>query len=251
MRRLLQISVFLWLASLVALGAEKLPPAPKLYFNDYAGVVPPAVAQGLNRRLEDFEKASSSQIVVAVFDKLPANAALEDFTVKTAQSWKVGGKRNDNGAVLFVFAQDRKMRIEVGYGLEGKLPDLICNRIISEQIAPRFRQGDYAGGLTAGVNSILQAAQGEYQGTGQTANSRNPSAMKYLPLIFIVAVVLLSMFGRGRGTIYNRRRRMPFGGWFPMGGGWGGGGWGGGGSSGGGFSGGGGRFGGGGASGSW
>src|SRR5438128_2486348 len=106
MLRLTQVCIFVWLSSFVALGAEKLPPAPTRYFNDYAGVVPASVAETLNRGLEDFEKTSSSQVMVAVFDKLPPNAALEDFTVKTAQSWKVGGKKNDNGAVLFVFVQD-------------------------------------------------------------------------------------------------------------------------------------------------
>src|SRR6185369_10709430 len=119
------------------------------------------------------EKESSSQIVVAVFDKLPSNSALEDFTVRTFQAWRVGQKGKDNGAVLFVFVKDRQMRIEVGYGLEGKIPDLIAKRIIAEQIAPRFRNGDYDGGLTAGVTALIQAAQGEYKGTGRT-NAQKP-----------------------------------------------------------------------------
>ena len=255
-----QLAAFWLLLCVTAVGlraAEKLPPPPARYFNDYAHVVSGDVASKLDQKLEDFEKATSSQIVVAVFDKLPANAALEDFTVRSAQSWRVGGKTKDNGAVLFVFVQDHKMRIEVGYGLEGALPDSICKRIIDEQIAPRFRQGDYAGGLTAGVDSLMQAARGEYKGTGRTANSQRAQFVRYLPLIVLLGFFLLFVISRRRpGTVYSRRGISPWGGWYIGGGGWGGGwsgggGGGGGGFSGGGFSGGGGSSGGGGASGSW
>jgi uncharacterized protein len=253
-RAALSFVCFLLLACSRINGAEQLPPAPPRYFNDYAGVVSSATAAGLNERLERFEKESSSQIVVAVFDKLPPNSALEDFTVRTFQTWRVGQKGKDNGAVLFVFVKDRQMRIEVGYGLEGKIPDLIAKRIIAEQIAPRFRNGDYDGGLTAGVTALIQAAQGEYKGTGRT-NAQKPTLLRNLPWILFVIIILISIFGRSRrGTIYSRRGISPWGGWFigGGGGGWGGGGGGwSGGSGGGGFSGGGGGSGGGGASGSW
>src|SRR5436305_13866080 len=161
MRQLASVWLLVCLMAVGSGAAERLPPAPTRYFNDYAQVVPADVALKLNQKLEDFEKTTSSQIVVVVFDKLPPNAALEDFTVRTFKEWKVGQKGKDNGAVLFVFVQDHKMRVEVGYGLEGALPDSICKRIIDEQIAPRFRQGDFAGGLAAGVDSLLQATSGE------------------------------------------------------------------------------------------
>ena len=133
-----------WFLICLAAGlraAEQLPPPPGRYFNDYAHVVPGDVALRLNQKLEDFEKATSSQIVVAVFDKLPPNAALEDFTVRTARSWRVGGKAKANGAVLFVFVQDHKMRVEVGYGLEGTLTDLHTKLIIENDMVPAFRAG--------------------------------------------------------------------------------------------------------------
>ena|SRR5438270_783839 len=247
-----------WFLICLAAGlraAEQLPPPPARYFNDYAHVVPGDVALKLNQKLEDFEKATSSQIVVAVFDKLPPNAALEDFTVRTAQSWRVGGKAKANGAVLFVFVQDHTMRVEVGYGLEGALPDATCKRIIDEQIAPKFRQRDYAGGLTAGVDSLLQATRGEYKGKGRTANSGRQPLTPYLPLIIFGLFFAFFIVSRlSRATVYSRRGRTGWGGWYIGSGGWGGGGWssgGGGGFSGGGFSGGGGSSGGGGASGSW
>ena len=250
MRPLCSVGLWFWLAAANLFAAEQLAPPPARYFNDYARVVPLQVAENLNRRLEDFEKASSSQILVVVYPALPSDSALEDLTVRTAQSWRAGQKSKDNGAVLFVFIQDRKMRIEVGYGLEGKLPDSICKRIIDEQIAPGFRRGDYAAGLTAGVNSLIQAASGEYRGTGRTVNSQRRRVWGGLPVLVFVGIVLLSIFGRRRrGWVYNRRGSSSWGGWFIGGGGWGGGG--GGGFSSGGFSGGGGSFGGGGASGSW
>ena len=154
------------------------------------------------------------------------------------------------------------MRIEVGYGLEGAIPDAVANRIIQEQIRPRFRAGDFEGGVVAGVNALMQAARGEYRGTGTTVSSRRNRGSPGFPLwVFVVVFILLVSSGfRRRGTMYHRRRRNHWGGWGPWGAaamfgsgrGWsagrsGGGSWGGGG----GFMGGGGRSGGGGASGSW
>jgi len=259
MQRAVAIVCFLLIGACAALrAADQLPPAPARYFNDYAHVVSPGVAAQLDSRLEQFEKESSSQIVVAIFSQLPANAALEDFTVRTAQSWRVGGKARDNGAVLFVFVNDHKMRIEVGYGLEGRLPDAVCSRIINEQIGPRFRVGDYNGGLTAGVTTLIAATRGEYTGNGRTVGSSGRAVGRTFPWILLVIIVAFALMRRRRGTIYSGRGISPWGsGWFIGSGGWGGGGggWGGGGGgssgSSGGFSGGGGSFGGGGASGSW
>jgi uncharacterized protein len=241
-------------------AAEIIPPPPAKHFNDYAHVVSPDTAAHLNQTLEDFERESSEQILVAVFPKMQSYSSVEDYTVRVARTWKVGQKDKNNGAVLFVFVQDHKMFLQVGYGLEGVLPDAICKRIIAEQITPRFKSGDYSGGLTAGVQSIIAASKGEYRGNGTTVGERqgqqNVTGIPIL-LIIIVAVLLLLVLARvGRS---GRRRGRGWiigsggGGWSGgSGGGWssGGGGWsGGGGGSG--FSGGGGSFGGGGAGGSW
>src|SRR5258705_6895102 len=112
----------IWLLLAATAMAAPLPPKPARYFNDYADMVSRQTAERLNRALEDFERQTSSQILVAIFPKLPADAALEDFTLHTAEAWKPGLKDKDNGAVLFIFRDDRKMRIEVGYGLEGAIP---------------------------------------------------------------------------------------------------------------------------------
>src|SRR6185503_7247050 len=134
--------------------------------------VSPATADRLNKTLEDFEKRSSSQIVVAVFPKMQSDSSIEDYTVRVAQAWKVGQKDKNNGAVLFVFIQDRKMFLQVGYGLEGALPDALSKQIIEEEIKPRFREANYDGGVSAGVSAILAATRGEYKGTGRTAGER-------------------------------------------------------------------------------
>jgi uncharacterized protein len=242
--------------TLRANAADSIPPAPANYFNDFAGVTRPGTRQQLERELEQFEREQSSQIVVAIFRKIPDGAALEDFTYRTATAWKVGRKGLDNGAVLFVFVEDRKMRVEVGYGLEGAIPDAIAKRITSEEIKPYFQRGDYDGGIIAGTHALMKAARGEYKGSGKTvAQSRGRGTGVPWPVLIFIALFILiaaSSFGRRRrGTTYGRRGRSGWGGWPIISTGGGGGGWSGGGSSGGGFSGGGGSFGGGGASDSW
>jgi len=256
LRRLLLAFVFAGV-SVGAFAADQIPQAPTRYFTQYTQLVSTSTAEALNQKLEDFEKKTSSQILVVIFPKLPERAALEDFTIRAAQSWRVGQKAKDNGAILFIFVADRKIRIEVGYGLEGAIPDAIAKRIIDDEIRPRFQQRDMEGGIVAGVNALMQAAQNEYRGTGTTrAQQRGPGRVTCGSGVglAIIVVILLSIMSRrlGGGTMYDRRRRRygywgsP---WINMGG-WGGGS-GGGWSGGGGFSGGGGRFGGGGASGGW
>lgn len=202
------------------LAAEVMPPAPAKYFNDYAQVVSTDTAAQLNQALENFEKESSSQILVAVFPKMQSDSSVEDYTVRVARAWKVGQQAKNNGAVLFVFVQDRKMYLQVGYGLEGVLPDALCKRIIAEQITPRFKSGDFTGGMTAGVQSIIAAAKGEYTGSGSTVAERgglqrrgSPSVL-FIIVAVIVVLILISRF---------RRLGSSGGGWIYTGGG--GGGW--------------------------
>jgi uncharacterized protein len=225
-----------------AAAEERLPPLPASYFNDYAGLVPPADAARLDAKLREFEKETSNQVVVAVFPELPS-PALEDFTNRTAESWKAGRKELDNGVVFFVFVRDRKMRIETGYGLEGALPDAIASRILNERVVPHFRSGDWTGGLEAGP--------------------RKRGGVSPLAVLLVIVFLLLFLWLAGQGSrlaqdgrTYDRRGWRRGGGvvipgnrsgWGSGGGSWGGGG----GFGGGGFSGGGGSFGGGGASGRW
>jgi uncharacterized protein len=173
--------------------------------------------------------------------------------VRVFRDWKIGQKDKNNGVLLLVFTQDRKMFIETGYGLEGALPDATCKQITEYEIKPRFKAGDYAGGLTAGVDAIIAATLHEYKGNGSTVfiqqnggGGGNDSGVAALivPIVFIAIFLLAFRSARrgGHGWI------ITSGGWGGYSGG-GGGGWGGGG--GGGFSGGGGSAGGGGAGSSW
>ena len=228
-----------------ASAAEVLPPSPSQYFNDYAKVASAATASQLNQALEEFERQSSDQIVVAVFPKMQSDSSIEDYTIRLFRSWAVGQKAKNNGAALFVFVQDHKMFLQVGYGLEGVLPDVLCKRIIDEQISPRFKSGDFDGGLAAGVQSIIAAAKGEYKGTGATVADSKGSHGWISSLIsigLIVLIIIFALFSRGSGMF------LP---WLLLASSGSSRGWGGGGSSGGGFSGGGGSGGGGGAGGSW
>jgi uncharacterized protein len=241
-----------WLCALGALGNEVIPPAPSRYFNDYAHVVPEATAAQLNTQLDDFERATGNQVVVAVYPKMQSDSSIDDYAVRVFRAWKVGQAPKNNGAVLFVFVQDRQMFIEVGYGLEAVLPDALCKQITEFEIKPRFKTGDYAGGLTAGVNAILAATRHEYKGTGTTVfASRAKGAQNVSPL------VVLAIFMAMMALMATLRRSTRRNGWIYSSGGWGGywGGGGGGSSGGGGFSGGfmggGGSSGGGGAGSSW
>ncbi len=233
-------------------AAERIPPAPAQYFNDYAGVVTPAVVQELNGKLEQFEKDSSNQLLVALYPKMESDSAVEDYTVRVAQSWRVGQKKKDNGAVLFAFMQEHQVYLQVGYGLEAVLPDATAKRIIENEIVPRFRQNDIDGGMRAAVAAMIAATKGEYKGEGRTHGASQPQqfSSQWGVVALFVFLILLSSLAR-------RRNRRGFviggsrGGWWipPSGGGGNSGGWNSGG--GGGFSGGGGSFGGGGAGGKW
>jgi uncharacterized protein len=237
--------VTLFFGAMFATAAEKLPPAPTRYFNDYAHKISPATADRLNAKLEDFERKTSSQIVVAIFPKMETDSPLEDYAQRIYQSWKIGQKKQNNGALLLIFLAEHKMRIQTGYGLEGALPDITCKRIIDDEIAPHFRKNDFDGGVTAGVNAMLAAAQGEYKGTGKTVTEQKGDdsylVMLFPLLPFLLFIIIGFLVRTRRGYAYGRRGGTYISPWIGGGGGF----------SGGGFSGGGGSSGGGGASGGW
>jgi uncharacterized protein len=267
-RSILPLSSFI-LALLLAtrVAALEVPPAPTQWVTDRAGMLGGTEADLLNRKLADFEQGSGAQFIIYTFESLEGES-LEDFTIRCVEAWKVGQKKFDNGLVLFVFEQEKKTRIEVGYGLEGTMTDAFSSRVLREVIEPRFAQGDFAGGLNAGADAIITKIRtGEepiapLQPRGQGAGSAQQEEIGIIPvliILFVVFFVIAPMLGGGR-----RRRRgggcngcifpfffFPGGGITFGGGGFSGGGFGGGGFGGGGFSGGGGGFGGGGASGGW
>ena len=249
--RLGMIAALFFLALVRLNAAEVIPPKPIGYFNDYAGVVSREAAQRFNEQLAQFERETSDQVVVAVSPKMQSDSDIADYTQRVAQAWGVGQKERRNGVVLFVFIQDRKMFIQVGYGLEGALPDATAFDITERHIKPLFRSGNYEAGLATGIDLICKAIRGEYTGSGKTVaeQHRGSGGLGLLPfIIFVIVLIGISrMMRRLGGYGYSSGRSGPV--FLPMGGG---GGWSSGGGGGfGGFSGGGGSFGGGGAGSSW
>jgi uncharacterized protein len=137
-----------------------LPSAPVHYFSDYAHVVKEATAQELDRELSQFDKDTTNQVIVAIFAKMPAGEAnVDDYTLRLINSWGVGQKNRNNGVALFVFTEERKLRIQVGYGLMASLPDALCKKIIDGKIVPLLRKNDFDGGIRAGVDALIAAIQ--------------------------------------------------------------------------------------------
>ncbi|HVT46116.1 MAG TPA: TPM domain-containing protein [Thermoanaerobaculia bacterium] len=240
------------LVASLPLAALDVPPPPEQWVTDAAGVLSRDELQRLNAKLRSFEKRSGAQFIIYIFPSLDAEA-LEDFTIRAAERWKVGQKKYDNGLILFVFIEERRVRIEVGYGLEGGVTDAFSGRVIREEIAPHFRRGGYATGLDAAADRIIaQIERTEAPvpagGGGEPATSIGDVwPLLVITLIFLIFVAPLLAKG-GCGGCGGCLPLLPLGGGRTYGGrGW----HGSGGFGGGGFRGGGGGFGGGGASGGW
>ncbi|MCA1581535.1 MAG: TPM domain-containing protein, partial [Acidobacteria bacterium] len=209
-------------ARLALAAAPPVPEKPARYVTDRAGVLDPGRAEQLNSRLEQFEKDTSIQMLVWIDRHVPENTTIEEFAVNAMKAWGVGQAKLNNGLVLFAFVDDRKMRIEVGYGLEGSIPDAIASRIREDEITPRFKSGDYTGGVEAGMTALMAAARGEYKGTGSTVDERRrgtttrgvggiPFGCLWPFLFFFVLPWLL----RPRHRTFGRRgwRSGGWGGW--------------------------------------
>lgn len=235
---------FILLGLLLLAGQALALDIPKAsgYVTDQAGLLSQTVELKLEQFLREFENSDSTQIVVLTVPSLEGEA-LGEFSLRVFENWKIGQLGKDNGALLLVTKQERKIRIEVGYGLEGKLTDLLSGRIIDNDISPKFKQGNFDGGIIAGVTAMAEVVKGEYVGSQRTQKKKSGPSNFILFLFF--ALPMLSRIFTHRGHNYRSRR----GGIYIGGGrgGFGGGGFGGGG----GFSGGGGGGGGGGASGGW
>jgi uncharacterized protein len=242
MTRSIAILAALLLSAAGSVCAGENIPAVTRRVNDYAGAISAPQSAELEAKLAAHERATSNQIVVVLIKSLDGRD-IESVSLQTATAWRLGQKGRDNGVLLFVALNDRRMRIEVGRGLEGALPDIVCGRIIREEIGPRFKQGQYYQGIAAGTDRIIQAIKGEYSATPGKASGALFLVVPLFIFLFIVVMVVVSI-----------KRAIGGGGHWSSGGGsnWGGdssgGGGGGGGDS---FSGGGGGFSGGGASGSW
>ena len=236
----------------VALAAANFPPLTGRVV-DQAKILSPVAIADLERKLADLEQKSSIQLVVATVPSLDGQE-IEPYANQLFRAWKLGEAKQNNGVLLLIAPKERRVRIEVGYGLEGTLTDAVSSLIITNAIAPRFRAGDFSGGVTRGVDDIItalttDAAEWKPKPT-DTRAEHDASLLDALApfLIFLFIMFVISRIGRrGGGNVIF----IPMGGGGFGGGGFGGGFGGGGGGFGGGFSGGGGSSGGGGASGGW
>jgi len=240
MRRLLLVLVLLqlWWGGLQAQTPP--PPAPQRWVTDTEGFLTPAAKDRLDARLANYQHATGHSVLVWI-GASTGGAPLEDFTVRAFEAWKVGRKGMDDGLVLFILAKDQKLRMEVGYGLEGQMPDALASRIIRETIIPVLKTGDRDRAVLAGAGQILKTLGGEVNAP--------PTRERGLPQLGVGGWILVGLAGAGFLILFITNPGLAV--WLLfslMSGGRGGGG---GGGGGGGWSGGGGRSGGGGASGSW
>lgn len=252
----LLLFVFVSFVFVPLLRAQVEIPELKRWVNDYTGTLSSEEISVLENDLRTFYDTTSTQIVVLVIPTLDGYP-LENFSYETSAKNKIGSKEN-NGILFLVVKDDKKMRIEVGYGLEGALPDAISNSILRNETAPHFKRGDYYQGISSGLSAIKAAVKGEYK--AKPRGSRGGGIFSILVWIVVIIFVIFGFIfrsggrgGRGGGITFFPggsfgRGGSSFGGFGGGSSGWGGGG---GGFSGGGFSGGGGSFGGGGSSGSW
>ena len=274
-----------WLGAAALAAAQQPVPPLSGHVVDTTGTLTAEALAGLEQKLAAFEARKGSQIAVLLVSTT-APEALEQFSLRVAEEWRIGRAGVDDGVVLVVALDDRRMRFEVGYGLEGAVPDALARRIIAETIAPRFYENDYAGGLSSGLDALIGLIDGEPLPV-PVAREPDVEPFSALPIVLFVALFVAPLFrrlfgsllgsvalGAGAGFLVWLLSSVLFasllagamvfvfaltgiggnvGRWASRGGGWGGpmsGGFGGGGR-GGGFRGGGGRFGGGGASGGW
>lgn len=237
MLRALLPLLLLWTAALQA-----APAFPTLSGRvvDEAALMSRKQAHQLTQQLAAFEKRSGIQLVVVSVDNLDGET-IEEYGYQLGRHWGIGQKGKSNGVLLLIAQDERKVRIEVGYGLEGVLPDAIAANIIQTRILPAFKRGDMVAGVVAGSQGIMKALAGEYQPVEQPKSDSDGGPWLFI-LVVIAMIVLHNLRGGGGGP--GGRRRAAY-----MAGGFGAGSFGG--RSGGGFSGGGGSFGGGGASGGW
>lgn len=246
------LSFFILASGLIA--QKQIPPKSDRLVNDFAGMLSSGELETLENKLVAYNDSTSTQIAIVIERSLEGDDAF-DYTIRLAEAWGIGREGKDNGVLIYIAQDDRKVRIQTGYGMEGFLTDAMSKRIIENVIVPNFRGGQYYKGLDRATELIIQLGSGEFTSdeiSGMGEGKIPVGLVIFIIILIIVVIIVLSNMGGGggyyRGGKYDDHRG---GGWIIFGpGSGGGGGWSGGGGGGfGGF--GGGSFGGGGAGGSW
>jgi len=166
--------------------AERAVPELRARVTDLAGLLPAERARAMEDRLAAFERETSHQIAVLVVPTLEGEP-IESFSIRVAEAWRLGQKGRDNGLLLVVASEDRAARVEVGYGLEGVVPDVVAKRVLEDVMFPRFRAGDFAGGIDAALDALMRAARGEKLPMPRRSTPTGAPEAEPLALIFAVA----------------------------------------------------------------
>ncbi|MBM3524858.1 MAG: TPM domain-containing protein [Alphaproteobacteria bacterium] len=198
--RLLVVSLVI-VAAPAAAQQFVVPPLARVV--DQANVLSPATREQLTRLLAEHERQSSNQVVVVTLATL-GGLDIADAGLRLGREWRLGTKQHNNGALLVVVPSERRLRIEVGYGLEGTLPDARANQIINTEIVPRFRAGDFEGGIVKGTVAIIAAIEGSYQPPRESATKQ---LLIMWPLFFVGAVILIALYANYRLGGFSGDRR--------------------------------------------
>lgn len=172
-----------------SLQALEVPPL-RGHINDYAAMISPTIRDRLEEELKGFEQTDSTQLVILTIPSLEGDP-LETFSIKVGETWKIGQKGKDSGIIMVVAKQERKIRIEVGRGLEGRLTDLLAGRIVDLVITPRFKRGDFDGGFQAGVSALVDATRGEFKAEEGPRGKQKKGAPSFFTFLIVFGVVLL------------------------------------------------------------
>ena len=186
-------------------GAQVPVPPLTGHVTDQTATLTAAQQAAMEQTLQVFEATKGSQLAVLIVPTTNPET-IEQYALRVAEQWKLGRKKVDDGAILVVAKNDRALRIEVGYGLEGALNDATAKRIINEIIVPRFQQGDFQGGIAAGVERMIRVVDGEPLPAPRTSPARGIAGIQqYIPVIFVLALVLggllRSLLGRFPGAL--------------------------------------------------
>lgn len=209
-RYFLLLLLVCFLAHLAAARAELPVPPLTGRVNDTAGILSPAERAQLDSMLAEYEKATSTQIVILTVKSLQGDP-IEDFGIRVAQAWKIGQKGKDNGIIIIHSVEDREIRIEVGYGLEGVLPDLAANRIIREVLGPAFRAGKYYDGYIGAIQKIEAAARGEYTADGRERGRGQSKQGPPIAAFLVFAAMFTLVFGQSSRVLGGLVGAFTFG----------------------------------------
>jgi uncharacterized protein len=179
--------IFLLAIPFLGFGQD-FPAKSNRLVNDYTGTLSTVDLAKLENKLVQYDNESSVQIAIVVIKSL-GGYEISDYAFELGERWGIGQAYRDNGALILVSMNDRKMWIATGYGLEATVTDALCKRIIENEMKPRFKSGDFAGGLSAASDAIIQASKGEYQGKGNGQRGDNPGPLGFIIMVFFVFAI--------------------------------------------------------------